>query len=177
LGLKIESILKKLTNADTKANSQKKLNERLRLLSFANSLGVPFGLMQYVISKEYIVNQEARWFYLTEKYWKAEDYYSKLGIKSGVFGKANEAIPIRLFVTSRSDVQIRDEVCKQKKIEFDSPECIYEIEFNRASIAERANLFGLNQTNVIKFFSEKKMDFDYLISIGAEITANNLLMN
>jgi len=145
-------------------------------------VGVPFGLMQNEVSKtESPINklsEEARWFYLTEKYWKAEDHYYKLNIKFNVLNRVNEAIPISLFITSNSDEQIRDKMCKMKKINVDSAECLYEINFNRESIFERVNLFssGLNQSNVIKIFSDSKMDSDHLISKGAEITANHLLL-
>ncbi len=182
LGLKIESSLKNWTSENLRVNDEKKLNERVELIRYANILGVPFGLMQNEVSKtESPINklsEEARWFYLTEKYWKAEDHYYRLNIKLNVLDKVNEAIPISLFITSNSDEQIRDKMCKMKKINVDSAECLYEINFNRESIFERVNLFssGLNQSNVIKIFSDSKMDSDHLISKGAEITANHLLL-
>ena len=177
LDLKIHSLLQNWQASDLQKQEEQSVSKRADLVGYANGVGVPFGLMGFTVSDQ--LAEEARWYYLTEKYWKSEDHYSKLISKSGdMSGQLNSSIFVYLLVTNNTDEQVRVGTCGLKGYRPDSDECLYELAFNRASVSERVNLsFGSTNKQVAEIGSSygKKMGFDYLIGRGAETTVEKLL--
>lgn len=182
LEFKTPYILKKWTNTQYEEFKAEQIAEKKRTTQHYNGVGVPWGLMPLYIEQRtglYLdLQNEARWYFLTEKTWKSKSHFLKLlSDKPNVFATKtiNQSIPINLIMTSKSDNQVIEKVCADKKIAKDSAECLYEVEANQYSIAQRMKLKDLSLNGQVVNCTLDQCDSDYFVANGAEFTVSNLL--
>jgi pimeloyl-ACP methyl ester carboxylesterase len=182
---KIPAELKNWTQAQVDDYKNKEFASRDALIKIINGLGVPWGLMSifFPALKTYYseFNDEATWYFLTEKTWITQEFFLKL-IRNEIDYfetlKIDQSIPVNVLMSYKSDQQIIDQVCKKRKYASDSSECVYEINSNKISIRERAKLVNLSTAGgkMINCTMDD-CDLGYFVELGANYTVFNLVNN
>ena len=126
-------------------------------------------------------NDEATWYFLTEKTWITQELFLKL-IRNEVNYfetlKIDQSIPVNVLMSYKSDQQIIDQVCKKRNYASDSSDCVYEINSNKISIRERAKLVNLSTAGgKLINCTMDDCDLGYFVELGANFTVFNLVNN
>jgi hypothetical protein len=149
---KAQFVLKNWTQTQLENEKRSEFARRKTLLDLINVIAVPFGLMPlFVPSSKLDYPQELRgevgWYFLTDRTWIAQRHWIKFAEnEDDVFNnyRIDQNIPINLLSTSLSDEQVRNITCiKNRKIDPDSDECLYEIKSNRYYTEEKKKLVNL----------------------------------
>lgn len=179
LEFKTPYVLKNWTPSRYEEFKSEQIAEKRRTVQHYNGIGVPWGLMPIYIEKRtgtYLeLQNEARWYSLTEKTWKSKSHFLKLlPDKENIFEtkSIDQTIPINIIMTTKSD----DQICLDKKLSRDSADCAYEIDANNYSIAQRLKLKDLSQNGQVVNCTLDQCSSDYFVTNGAEFTVSNLIL-
>ena len=179
----IKNTLSNFTRNEAERYKNKEYSSRQSFSNLKNAFGVPWGIISLYVDpiKAFFsqFNNEIEWFYYTEKKWATENYFINIlkdKISSFSSGKIiDQTISLNLIISEKSDDQIIKNVCEPRKIDRNSKECIYEINFNRLLIQEKLNLANLSSKSKLIACKQDECGMEYFFGVGANYTVYNLL--
>ena len=78
-------------------------------------------------------------------------------------------------MSKKSDQQIKDNVCKNRKLDPDSPECKFEIDSNNLMNKMKSDLLNLSKNGKLIECTEDVCNLGYFVGVGANYTVSKLL--
>ncbi len=176
-----QQVLKNWTIEQYESSVAEAREQRLQIVNIINRVGVPFGLMGVLLppsgAQPAQFQNEQRWYFLTEKTWISQTKYIDQ-MQPYPFDPFNstisDTIPVHMVLTTKSDKQVKEQICIPRGLEPDSADCQYEIKSNEYYIQAAQKMVPANGGKLIPCNLDACSQ-SYLIYEGPQFTVDALV--
>lgn len=177
----VQRELRNWTMEQYESNVWETRKQRLQIVDIINTIGVPFGLIAFLLPSSTTqpaqFQNEQHWYFITEKTWITQRKYieNMNPYPANPFNSTiSDSIPVHMILTTKSDEQVKNQICKPRGLDPISEDCQYEIKSNQAYIQAAQNMVPRNGGQLIPCTLDS-CNQGYYIYDGSKYTVDTLL--